>query len=523
MFLKEQKSKQDISSMEIAKQAVAQLRTGTSRLRRSEMKKRIDYFYGKQLNYLDELLQIQFKYPERLKLQKEILNITEMIVSELAVLYSVNPKRELIEINDNEDIQKLYSKIIDDGKLNSIMSLANKLAKLCKTVLVRPVWREEKIEYDLYTPNMFDVIQDVKNPTKAIGIVYANQIDLTKSKNINNNDTNISSDSFSLENTIFYVWTKEKHFAFTYTMSKSNEVIIELITNENNKNNENPYKILPFIPVYDGVPVDNFFVEGGDDLINANEINNVKLVEKNYLTKMQSFSIPVRKGADNTKDEVIMDPSMLIDLPADDDIRKGSDFYFVSPEAKIEEIQNDINDRLRRVAVKHKLNPDLFVSSGDKSSAESLQLQAYYLGKVIQADKPIYACYEKEIFDVTRIVYNYESKGMKLPEEAELFIDYKDVEIPTTIEQEDAHNLIMFQNGLLSKVDWLMKENPDFRDEEQAEEKLEKIKEEKAEAMQEMVANGLMMANEQQDDNKNDNEDNQNNNQNKPPIQQDGE
>ena len=189
MFLKEQKSKQDISSMKIAKQAVAQLRTDTSRLRRSEMKKRIDYFYGKQLNYLDELLQIQFKYPERLKLQKEILNITEMIVSELAVLYSVNPKRELIEINDNEDIQKLYSKIIDDGKLNSIMSLANKLAKLCKTVLVRPVWREEKIEYDLYTPNMFDVIQDVKNPTKAIGIVYANQIDLTKSKNINNNES----------------------------------------------------------------------------------------------------------------------------------------------------------------------------------------------------------------------------------------------------------------------------------------------------------------------------------------------
>lgn len=479
----------NINTLQIAQQAVAKLRTDNSRIRRQDMKKRIDYYYGKQLNYLDDLLATQFKNPERLKLQKEFLNVTQLIIDELAVLYSQPPKRELIEI-ENPDIESMYQEIIDCGRLDSTMAIANKLSKLCKTVLVRPVWREEKIEFDLFTPNMFDVIQDPSNPTKAIGIVYSNQVDLVNSKKINDADTAINQDPFALPNTIFYVWTKENHFSFTYTLNPKNEVVIEILKNENNEDNINPYGRLPFVCIYDGVPLDNFFIEGGQDLITCNEINNVKLVEKNHLTKMQSFSLLVRKGADNTKDEVILDPSMLIDIPADDDIRKGVDLKYITPEAKIAEIDDDIQQRLSRIAIKHKLNPEMFKASGNRSSADSLQMQAYYLGKVIGADKPVYAYFEKELFELIKIVFNYHSET-KLPEDAKLFIDYKDVEVPSTIEQEDAHNLIMYTNGLISKKDWIMKENPDIRDAEQAEEKLKEIQEEKIESQKAMLEGAL--------------------------------
>lgn len=490
--------KKNLDSLGIAQQAVARLRTDNSRIRRQAMKKRLDYYYGKQLNYLDELLNTQFKNPERLKLQKEFLNITQLIIDELAVLYSQPPKRELIDIGDKSDttdkLQAAYQEVITCGRLDSTMALANKLSKLCKTVLVRPVWRDEKIEFDIYTPNMFDVIQDPANPTKALAIIYCNQVDYEISKQINNDDKRINQDPFTLPNTIYYVWTKEKHFGFTYTMSPANEVKVELEKNDGNLDNVNPYGELPFVCIYDGIPLDNFFIEGGDDLINANEINNVKLVEKNHLTKMQSFSIPVRKGADNTKDEVILDPSMLVDIPADDDVRKGSDFYFVSPDAKIQEIDDDIQSRLTRLATKHKLNPEMFKASGNRSSADSLQMQAYYLGKVISADKPVYTYFEKELFETMRLVYNYHSKSDKIPEEANLFIDYKDIEVPSTVEQEDAHNLIMHQNGLMSKADWLMKENPDIRDAEQAEEKLAEIDEEAREAKKQNMQDMMDMA-----------------------------
>lgn len=486
-----------IDTMAIAKQAVAQLKTDNSRMRRASMKKRIDYYQGKQLTYLDELLDTQFKMPDRLKLQKEFYNVTEMIINELAVLYSMPPKRELCECED-EDAESIYKDIITKGKLDAAMATANKYAKLCKVVLVRPVWRE-KIEYDIYTPNMFDVIQDPQNPTKPIGIVYSNQIDMVWSKPLNEDDKRTKLDPFSLPNTIFYVWTKESHFAFTYAMNKSSEIIIEMIKNENNPDNKNPYGVLPFVAIYDGVPTDGFFVEGGDDLINCNEINNVKLVEKNHLTKMQSFSIPVRKGADNTKDELVLDPSMVVDLPADDDMRKGVDFRFVSPEAKIAEIEADLEGRLRRLAIKHKLNPDMFVASGNRSSADSLQMQAYYLGKIITADKPLYACYEKELFEVTRTVYNYHSDIDQLPEECELFIDYKDIEVPMTIEQEDAHNTILYSNKLISRADWLMKENPDIKDKDQAMEKLAEIDEEEQETQALIVQNGIMASEPQLD------------------------
>lgn len=485
-----------IDTLAIAKQAVAQLKTDNSRMRRASMKKRIDYYNGKQLTYLDELLDSQFKMPDRLKLQKEFYNVTEMIINELAVLYSQPPKRELCDCEDEES-ESVYQDIIEKAKLDATMATANKYAKLCKVVLVRPVWRG-KIEYDIYTPNMFDVIQDPQNPTKPLGIIYANQLDMVWSKPVNNDNKTTLQDPFSLPNTIFYVWTKEAHFAFTYAMNKSSEVVIEMVKNENNADNKNPYEMLPFVAIYDGVPTDGFFVEGGDDLINANEINNVKLVEKNNLTKMQSFSIPVRKGADSTKDEMTLDPSMIVDIPADDDMRKGSDFKFVSPEAKIAEIEADLEGRLRRLAIKNKLNPDMFIASGNRSSADSLQLQNYHLGKIITADKPLYAGYEKELFEITRVVYNYHSEEGQLPEECELFIDYKDIEVPMTVEQEDSHNTILYTNKLMSRADWLMKENPDIKDKDQALEKLAEIDAEEAEYKAMQVQAGVMATEEPQ-------------------------
>lgn len=480
--------KNDIESKQLAMQAVNRLRSNNSKLRRQSMKKRLDYYYGKQLTYLDELIKDQFKFPDRLKLQKEFLNITEMIVNELAVLYSMPPKRELQ--NESEEMNKFYSDLIHEGSLDQVMAMANRLTKLCKTILVRPVWRDEKIEFDILTPNMFDVIQDPSNPTKALGIVYVSEIDFTDTKPINNDDKTTSEDSFDQNNTIFYVWTKDKHFSFSYSIDQKGMAIIDLKKNQNNEDNTNPYGVLPFVCLYDGLPVDNFFVEGGDDLINANEISNIKLTEKNYLTKMQSFSQLVRKGADNTKDAMNMDPSMILDIPADDDIHKGIDIKFINPEAKIQELEDDIHSRLTRIAIKHKLNPEMFIASGDRSSADSLQMQAYYLGKVINADKPLWAYFERELYKLTAIINNYEN-SMQLPVEADFFIDYKDVEVPSTIEQDDAHNLIMFQNGLISKADWLMRENPDVKSKEQAEEMVEEIQEEKMEAMKQMVENGM--------------------------------
>ena len=46
----------------------------------------------------------------------------------------------------------------------------------------------------------------------------------------------------------------------------------------------------------------------------------------------------------------------------------------------------------------------------------------------------------------------------------------------TFLEEKDAHNITMYNNGLMTKKTWLMKENPDIKDEAQADKMLEEMK-----------------------------------------------
>lgn len=470
------------NSIDQADQALQVMKMSVSQQRRIEMQKRIDYYYGtKQLEYLDKLLKDQFKYPDRLKLQKEVFNVTEMIVDELAVLYNEEPFRKIIEGRKNaagEDMDaEIYAEIVECSKLDSIMKTAQRLCKLCKTVLVRPVWRNESIQYDIITPNIFDVVQNPIDKTQALAILYSSVYDFNNLLN-----TQSSQDPFQNSQSMFFYWSDEAHFIFTAAMDpKSNKFIIEIMGDDNNPDNVNPYGVMPFVVMRDGIPIDQFFVEGGGDLINCNEITNVKLTEKNNLTKMQSFGQPVRKGATSTDTALTLDPSMTIDLPADTDVEKGSDFKFVSPDPKIAEMEDDVDKRIRRMASKYNLNPERFTISAQKSGADAMQIRALDQSKQVKANKPDWRLYEKELFKLTKIIWNYHNPDNQLSEDCELFVDFANVEIPMTQTEVDAHNVLMYSNGLKTKSQWLMEDNPNIRTEDEAKEMLEKVTIERAE------------------------------------------
>lgn len=440
----------------LAEIAVREMINPLSSARRRDMKKRIDFFYGNQLPYLTKDINDQFEFPDRVILQKEIYNVTQLIIDEVAVLYSEEPIREVNSKNEKDN--QLYSEIAERGGLNLAMETVNQMVKLCKTVLLKPVWRNEQIEFDVLTPDMFDIVHDPMDKTKAKAIVYASYL------NIDNNVVQ-NPDVFEEKNTVFYYWSADYFFVFTYNISEKGEISVQIMKDDSNPEGRNPYGVIPMVVVRDGYPLNDFFIEGGNDLIISNEVINIKITELNYLTKMQSFGIPVRKGAEGSS-PITLDPSMTIDIPGDSDTSKGGDFRFVSPDAKITEMQKEIEQKLRRVALKYKLNPDMFVASGNRSSAESLQLQSYHLGKLIKRDKPLFRTYEKQIFELVKIVQGYHAEAIS--EDATLFVDFKDIEMPTTPADRDAHNLLLYQNGLISKSRWLMTENPDIENADQA-------------------------------------------------------
>ena len=474
---------------------VTQFNNVSSTNRRSEISKRIDYYEDKQIEYTKDILTKTFSKPEKMKLQVEFDNITKNIVDELAVIYKKNPIRKII--NGSKKDEEIYEKILKTSKINTVLKQVNAYSKLCKNVIVKVVWRNEQIELDIISSDLYDIVQNINDSTKADAIVYINYIDLDNERQINKFDKEINKDFYSKSNVVYYYWDNYNVFLFT----KGLDPKIKLIVNEDNIDNINPYGVIPMLDFRDSYPVKGYWIEGGDDIINTNEIINQKLTELNFLTKQQSFSQAVRKGGNTGDSLIICDPSTIIDIPADDDISKGKDFFYVTPDAKIKELQDNITDKKRKIAINYNLNSDTLIQSAEKESGLAQVMKAIQRNEFITKDRPLYLEYEKQLFDIIRIVYNYHS-NQKISETAELIIDFAESEIPMTIQELDAHNITLYQNGLLSKTQWLMQLNQDIQNEDEAKEILKKINEERTEERKTDMINNFVT---EEDLNNNDN------------------
>lgn len=471
---KDDKVSDKASVVATANTALAWFDKPVGKSRRQRFQKRIDYYYGVQEKYLDEDIKSNFKYPDRIKLQKEFKDITRFITDELAIIYNDAPTRMLIDGSEND--VDILSDIWEKSHIDLVMKTVNQLTKLCRTVAVKVSWRNDRIQYDIYTPNIFDVIPDKLDNTQADALIYADIVDSDNDSDyINNDNPSVSRDKFEDTDAIFYYWDKERFIQFK--RSGNNKKRADVASLNGNPEYINPYKELPFVFFREGYPTDNFYIQGGDDLINGNSIINQKETEKNYLTKMQSFSQLVRKGAPEGAPDVIGDPSMVFDIPADSDINRNNDVKYITPEARIEELRNDIREKKRDIAINHKLDPDIFEVSRQRSSAESLQMQNANQARIIAGDKPFYSIYEQQLFEKTRLVYNTHNAN-KISDDCYLSIDYGDVETIMTIEEEDAHNIVMVNNGLMSKVDWIMSVNGDITTREEAIKRLQLIEDE---------------------------------------------
>jgi len=122
------------------------------------------------------------------------------------------------------------------------------------------------------------------------------------------------------------------------------------------------------------VPVDSDFYQWpSEELITAQDNLNVLLTSLNQLIKFQSFAQPVLVNPPKNmsgKVDVKIDPSRPIIIMYDD-ATKG-DFKYVTPEAKIKEVQDAIDKAYIRTFSFYGLNASDFIASGDAQSAQAI-------------------------------------------------------------------------------------------------------------------------------------------------------
>jgi hypothetical protein len=448
-----------VVTLELIQQSIMRARLAANADRKLEACKRLDYYKGDQLGHLDDVLREQFAHPEKLRLQKQFTNVVRRIINEVSVVYKRPPQRRLmragkpVEGPAAEAFQKLY----EGARADAVMKKANRYTNLLQTIGLQVVWRNDRVELDILTPDILNVVQDPRDPTVAAAVVIEQAF----------------ADTVALEGPsnpygarkLYIAWTPERHQVFDDQGTMRSDLA--------NDAGNNPYKHIPIVWLRNEFPDGYFWNEGGQDLMNAQDAINVKLTYLNQLLKMQAFSIPVLVG-EAPKGGITIDPSVYLEIPLADSVDRGQpDFKFVSPNPKIAEVLEAFKEDVRRICDDWGLSPESFKLSGTPSSGLSLKIQNIRLLERREDDVQLYADYERELFRVMRAVHNaHADSKQKLPEDAEIAVNFAELDFPEDPAAEDQRWVTRINQNVANRAQWLRAIDPDIKTDEEAEKRL---------------------------------------------------
>ena len=409
--------------------------------RKKETQKRLDYFHDDTADYLDEKLTELFSEPDQLV--KCQLNVVKKIVSQLAQVYRDAPARE-IEGEDQD--QKIFKEIAETAKLDVVLKQATRYAKLLKTILLRPVYRSGKMQVDLYTGEILDVVTG-DTPEELLEVLITDYGNAQR-----------------MEEITFSHWTAE-----TWKKIDFHGRVVE--------EEENPYQVLPFVPVFDFLPPGTqFWLPGGADLIEIQDAINIKLVDLLHLLANQSFGVGFIKGGQGSGASLRVDPGSLVELEEDGEIG------FASQKARLIEVVHSIDKLVKWACVSNGLSASsMSTDLSDRQSGEAKRVDRTELHELRLDDVALWRGYERQLFDLIKIVWNVHNPRKKFSEKAVLQIDFADPTPPVDPKMQAESWQMQLDMGVTSPVDIIMQMNPDLKDRESALAHLLKLRQENAE------------------------------------------
>ncbi len=399
----------------------------SSRDRKAATELRLKFYHSKQTDDLLDQIKKRWSTPEDFRLF--FLNVVRKIVDKRAAVYMAAPFRTFEGMNQ-DDGATLYAAL----GANVILKKANRLTKLCKTTALQVGWNKltKAPTLAVVTPNILDAVWDgdPENPSRLI----------------------VTHPGVKAQDTTYSDWTAKtwrKLDARGYPLSTPGNV-----------GGVNPYGVLPFVPLFDYAPDDQFFLCGGDDLVEAQRAVNVALVNLWRAIELQSHGQAWAAGLP-AGDAVRAGPDRTIALP------ENGTFGFAAPNAPIEQVLKAIEFVIKQTAVANDLAANVFeidpkAESGAAKFAESIDLL-----EARQDDIDLWRAYEARLFEVIKRVVNTHAPGT-IPESATMRVDFGEVDEGTDEKTRLEVYAKRIELGLWSPIDALMADNPDVRTREQA-------------------------------------------------------
>lgn len=509
------KSENEILNQAKRKLIIEEIEGAENLSRKYRAYKRYQCYKDKTSHFVVDLLLRQFDSDtvEEMRYALSNISIVKKVIDKLARVYSYGVERSIS--GDEEATQKL--KILEKRlDINTAVKKANRFLKLEKNVdlFVKPCPKIDEfgktkwsINLETYLPYLYDVIEDFYNRSQALVVILSDytppattlsRMDGLRSPvptgifNSNTTPTNkkdgIIADSqkdqsqSDSNNKTYIFWSKNYHF----TTDSQGVILVDT----DNPDNINPLKIFNHINFnidQDG----SFWAEGGDDLIDGAILINALITHTMHVGTVQGYGQFYMTG-ENLPRSIKVGPTKAIIAEYKKDEQAEPKMGFLNANPQLDSLRGLIEmyialylttNNLSTSGVSTQLTGGTALPSGialilDK--AESLE--------DIQDQRQVFLDREPDMWEaINRILKVYgdenlidELKGLLLPDDFKnnLLINFND---PTPImsEAEKLNNMKLRQElGIDTLISLIMKDDNSL-DENQAEEKLRKILEQR--------------------------------------------
>ena len=401
--------------MTIITDSIKELKLHNAKKREDHIEKLLDYYNGNDVaNYISKM----FSAAAFSEIPPVEANITRRFINKMSRIYTIGANR-----NAGDKYNELT--ILKSARMKHI----ERMTRLVGTIATRVVWNEgdNSPHYDYRPLYFFHVFFD-DDPFVPTAITYPLLQPVE--------------DSSKVGKLHYAYWDAERYIS----MDEDGNIIAEIPHN---------YGTLPFVFTHRENQTDSFYVEGANDIINANEHVNIAMTEMQLGLRFQMFGQPVMVGAEmGNRQRTGSD--VTLELP------EGATYDIVAPQGSVEGVIEDIKFLVELVAQNNHLWITWAEQGGEVPSGVSMMIKDLERTEDYQDDLALWKMYEEDFYRVEKQIAS--SFGVSLP--SELGLDFKEPEYPKTVQDQilwDKHRLEL---NLIDETGLLLEYNNDLTQEQ---------------------------------------------------------
>ena len=373
-------------------ESIKEIKLQTAKKREIHIEKLLDYYNGNNTaSYISRMFSNQaFK-----EIPPVETNITRKFINKMSRIYTIGANR-----NAGDKYEKLS--VLKPTRMKHI----ERMTRLCGTVATRIVLNEGESPFFDYRPIYFFNVRFGDDPFIPTAITYPILQPVE--------------DISQVQELQYAFWDDKKYVQ----MNEAGNILYEIPHN---------YGVLPFVFTHRENQTDSFYVEGANDIVNANEHINIAMTEMQLGLRFQMFGQPVMTGAEmGNKQRTGSD--VTLELP------EGSTYEIVAPQGNVEGVIENVKFLVELVAQNNHLWVQWSEQGGEVPSGISLMIKDLERTEDYQDDLALWKMYEEDFYIVERQIAS--TFGVSLPKD--MGLDFKEPEYPKTVQDQilwDKHRL----------------------------------------------------------------------------------